>query len=61
MIGILSGMGPKSTRPFVDKVVDQCQKIYGDQRLSGRPQEALFLDESKASATKRPAGTEINP
>ncbi|KQL54212.1 amino acid racemase [Heyndrickxia shackletonii] len=29
MIGILAGMGPKSTGPFVDKVVDQCQKIYG--------------------------------
>ncbi|CAI8856141.1 MULTISPECIES: aspartate/glutamate racemase family protein [Bacillus] len=29
MIGILAGMGPKSTGPFVDKVVDDCQKIYG--------------------------------
>ncbi|MFP7285693.1 amino acid racemase [Shouchella clausii] len=29
MIGILAGMGPKSTGPFVDKTVDQCQKIYG--------------------------------
>lgn len=29
MIGILAGMGPKSTGPFVDKVVDECQKIYG--------------------------------
>jgi len=29
MIGILAGMGPKSTGPFVDKVVEQCQKIYG--------------------------------
>lgn len=29
MNGILAGMGPKSTGPFVDKVVDQCQKIYG--------------------------------
>lgn len=28
MNGILAGMGPKSTGPFVDKVVDQCQKIY---------------------------------
>ncbi|NPC91370.1 amino acid racemase [Bacillus sp. WMMC1349] len=29
MIGILAGMGPKSTGPFVNKVVDECQKIYG--------------------------------
>ncbi len=29
MIGILAGMGPRSTGPFVDTVVDQCQKIYG--------------------------------
>ncbi|EST53502.1 amino acid racemase [Brevibacillus panacihumi W25] len=29
MIGILAGMGPKSTGPFIDKVVEQCQKIYG--------------------------------
>ncbi|WP_214483163.1 amino acid racemase [Bacillus sp. SM2101] len=29
MIGILGGMGPKSTAPFIDNVVDQCQKIYG--------------------------------
>ncbi|GAA5417817.1 broad specificity amino-acid racemase RacX [Paraliobacillus ryukyuensis] len=29
MIGILAGMGPKSTGPFVDKVVEECQQIYG--------------------------------
>ena len=29
MIGILAGMGPKSTGPFVDTVVEQCQNIYG--------------------------------
>ncbi|ATH94176.1 amino acid racemase [Bacillus glycinifermentans] len=29
MIGILAGMGPKSTGPFVDKVVDECQRMYG--------------------------------
>ncbi|WP_438432959.1 aspartate/glutamate racemase family protein [Gorillibacterium sp. sgz500922] len=29
MIGILAGMGPKSTGPFVDKVVEECQSIYG--------------------------------
>ena len=29
MIGILAGMGPKSTGPFVDTVVARCQTIYG--------------------------------
>ncbi len=29
MIGILAGMGPKSTAPFIDLIVEQCQKIYG--------------------------------
>ena len=29
MIGILAGMGPKSTAPFVDLVVAQCQEILG--------------------------------
>lgn len=29
MIGILAGMGPKSTAPFIDKVVQLCQRLYG--------------------------------
>ena len=29
MIGILAGMGPRSTSPFVDLVVSECQKQYG--------------------------------
>ena len=29
MIGILAGMGPRSTAPFVDMVVDECQRQYG--------------------------------
>jgi aspartate racemase len=29
MIGILAGMGPKSTAPFIDKVVEVCQQRYG--------------------------------
>lgn len=29
MIGILAGMGPHSTAPFVDLLVDQCQRQYG--------------------------------
>lgn len=29
LIGILAGMGPRSTAPFVDLVVDECQIQYG--------------------------------
>ena len=29
MIGILAGMGPRSTAPFIDLVIDQCQEMYG--------------------------------
>lgn len=29
VIGILAGMGPRSTAPFVDMVVDACQRQYG--------------------------------
>ncbi len=28
-IGILAGMGPKSTAPFIDQVVTECQTRYG--------------------------------
>ena len=28
-IGILAGMGPRSTSPFLELVLDQCQKQYG--------------------------------
>ena len=28
-LGILAGMGPRSTAPFVETVVDQCQRLYG--------------------------------
>lgn len=29
IIGILAGMGPRSTSPFLEKVLDQCQIQYG--------------------------------
>jgi aspartate racemase len=29
LIGILAGMGPRSTAPFVDMVVGECQRQYG--------------------------------
>lgn len=28
-IGILAGMGPRSTAPFIELVIDECQKQYG--------------------------------
>ena len=28
VIGILSGMGPKSTSPFIDNVIKNCQELY---------------------------------
>jgi aspartate racemase len=29
IIGVLAGMGPRSTAPFVDMLVDECQRQYG--------------------------------
>jgi aspartate/glutamate racemase len=29
LIGVLAGMGPRSTAPFVDLLVDECQRQYG--------------------------------
>jgi len=29
MIGVLAGMGPRSTAPFVDLLIDECQNQYG--------------------------------
>ncbi len=29
IIGILAGMGPRSTSPFIDLVIDECQTQYG--------------------------------
>lgn len=28
-IGVLAGMGPRSTAPFIDRLVDECQRQYG--------------------------------
>ncbi|KZE75729.1 aspartate/glutamate racemase family protein [Paenibacillus elgii] len=42
MIGILAGMGPKSTGPFVDCVVDQCQQIYGAKHDMDFPHMMIY-------------------
>ncbi|NTU26192.1 amino acid racemase [Bacillus tequilensis] len=42
MIGILAGMGPKSTSPFVDKVIDYCQKLYGAENDIDYPHMMIY-------------------
>lgn len=42
MIGILAGMGPKSTGPFVDKVVEQCRQMYGAERDTDFPHMMIY-------------------
>ncbi|MBK5507619.1 aspartate/glutamate racemase family protein [Bacillus sp. TH12] len=42
MIGILAGMGPKSTGPFVDTVVAACQTIYGAKHDMDFPHMMIY-------------------
>ncbi|KAF1680566.1 MULTISPECIES: aspartate/glutamate racemase family protein [Bacillus] len=42
MIGILAGMGPKSTSPFIDKVIDYCQKLYGASHDMDYPHMMIY-------------------
>lgn len=42
MIGILAGMGPKSTGPFVDKVVHYCQVLYGAKNDMDFPHMMIY-------------------
>ncbi len=42
MIGILAGMGPKSTGPFVDTVVADCQTIYGAKHDMDFPHMMIY-------------------
>lgn len=42
MIGILAGMGPKSTGPFVDTVVAACQIIYGAKHDMDFPHMMIY-------------------
>ncbi|MGR3775605.1 aspartate/glutamate racemase family protein [Bacillus paramycoides] len=42
MIGILAGMGPKSTGPFVDTVVAHCQTIYGAKHDMDFPHMMIY-------------------
>ncbi|MDD8003356.1 aspartate/glutamate racemase family protein [Bacillus cereus] len=42
MIGILAGMGPKATGPFVDTVVADCQTIYGAKHDMDFPHMMIY-------------------
>jgi aspartate racemase len=41
-IGILAGMGPRSTGPFLELVLDQCQKQYGAKDDIDYPQIMIY-------------------
>ena len=41
-IGILAGMGPRSTAPFVDMVVTECQKQYGARHTEDFPHMLIY-------------------
>jgi amino-acid racemase len=41
-IGILAGMGPRSTAPFVDLVVTECQKQYGARQVRDFPHMLIY-------------------
>ena len=59
-IGILAGMGPRSTAPFIDLIVDECQRLYGAKYDIDFPQivilsqpKPFFLDRPIDHATMR--------
>lgn len=41
-IGILAGMGPRSTAPFLELVVDECQKQYGAKNDIDFPKMMIY-------------------
>lgn len=41
-IGILAGMGPRSTAPFVDMVVTECHKQYGARHVADFPHMLIY-------------------
>lgn len=42
LIGILAGMGPRSTAPFIDLVIDECQSQYGAKYDEEFPQMMIY-------------------
>lgn len=41
-IGILAGMGPRSTAPFLELVIDECQKQYGAKNDIDFPKTMIY-------------------
>jgi aspartate racemase len=41
-IGLLAGMGVKATAPFLELVIDECQRQYGATRQEEYPQMVIF-------------------
>ncbi len=42
LIGILAGMGPRSTAPFIDLVMDECQSQYGAKQDEEFPEMIIY-------------------
>jgi len=42
LIGILAGMGPRSTAPFIDLVIDECQFQYGAKYDEEFPEMMIY-------------------
>lgn len=42
LIGILAGMGPRSTAPFIDLVIDECQIQYGAKYDEEFPEMMIY-------------------
>lgn len=42
LIGILAGMGPRSTAPFIDLVIDECQFQYGAKNDEEFPEMMIY-------------------
>src|SRR3989338_9569091 len=42
IIGILAGMGPRSTAPFLERVIDECQRQYGAQNDIDYPHILIY-------------------
>ena len=70
-VGILAGMGPRSTGPFLDLVVTACQQLYGARhdidfpRLMVCSQPAPFyedrpVDHAALEAEHRVASTAVH-
>ena len=42
VIGIVGGMGPRSTAPFIEKILDECQRQYGAKYDDEYPEMVIY-------------------